>query len=144
MNNYEFSDRSIKRMEGVHNDLLRVTIPALSICKIDFGIGEGLRSFQRQALLVKQGKSKTMNSRHLPKVPLVGRPFPVSHAADLIAYVNGKASWEEEHYYEIAAAMKNCAKNIGVDIEWGGDWKSFFDGPHFQLSWKSYPVRDVS
>lgn len=144
MKEYKFSDRSLRKMNGVHNDLLRVVVPALSISSIDFGIGEGLRTFERQKLLVKDGKSKTMNSRHLPKIPARGRPFPVSHAVDLIAYVDGKVSWKEEHYHEIAAAMKNCAKNIDVDIEWGGEWSSFFDGPHFQLNWKSYPLRNVS
>jgi peptidoglycan L-alanyl-D-glutamate endopeptidase CwlK len=26
-----------------------------------------------------------------------------------------------------------------VPIEWGGDWKSFKDGPHWQLPFRSYP-----
>ena len=29
--------------------------------------------------------------------------------------------------------MKQAAKELGVNIVWGGDWKSFKDGPHFQI-----------
>ena len=41
-------------------------------------------------------------------------------------------------YHQIAAAMKEAAKQVGVPIEWGGDWK-MKDGPHWQLPWKDYP-----
>ena len=39
----------------------------------------------------------------------------------------------------MADAMKQAAEELDVDLEWGGDWKTFKDGPHFQLSRKSYP-----
>ena len=29
--------------------------------------------------------------------------------------------------------MKACAADLGVPLEWGGDWKTLKDGPHFQL-----------
>ncbi|MBL4785095.1 MAG: peptidoglycan-binding protein [Cohaesibacteraceae bacterium] len=35
--------------------------------------------------------------------------------------------------------MKKAAEELGVAIEWGGDWKTFRDGPHFQLSREMYP-----
>jgi len=28
---------------------------------------------------------------------------------------------------------------VKVPIEWGGDWKTFKDGPHFQLPHAKYP-----
>ncbi|WP_049613866.1 M15 family metallopeptidase, partial [Yersinia pekkanenii] len=31
-------------------------------------------------------------------------------------------------------------KDVGVPIEWGGDWKTLKDGPHFQLPHKEYPA----
>ena len=31
------------------------------------------------------------------------------------------------------------AGGFGVPIEWGGDWRTFKDGPHFQLPKKEYP-----
>jgi hypothetical protein len=48
-------------------------------------------------------------------------------------------SWDWNYFYPIADAMKQAAKELDVDLEWGGDWRSFPDGPHFQLSWESYP-----
>jgi len=35
--------------------------------------------------------------------------------------------------------MKQAAEELNVDMDWGGDWKSFPDGPHYQLAWGSYP-----
>ena len=32
-----------------------------------------------------------------------------------------------------------CLVVVGVPIEWGGDWRTFKDGPHFQLPWGKYP-----
>ncbi|WP_139238526.1 M15 family metallopeptidase, partial [Yersinia ruckeri] len=43
-------------------------------------------------------------------------------------------------YEQIAAAFKQAAKDVGVPIEWGGDWKTLKDGPHFQLPHKDYPA----
>ena len=88
----------------------------------------GLRSKERQAQLVKEKKSTTSNSRHL-----------TGHAVDLAAWVNDTVSWEWKYYHQIADAMKQAAKELNVSIQWGGDWKKFKDGPHFQLIWSKYP-----
>jgi peptidoglycan L-alanyl-D-glutamate endopeptidase CwlK len=39
----------------------------------------------------------------------------------------------------LAPGVKTAAVEIGVEIEWGGDWTKFKDGPHWQLPWSSYP-----
>lgn len=88
----------------------------------------GLRSKERQAQLVKEKKSITSNSRHL-----------TGHAVDLAAWVDGTVSWNWDHYYKIAEAVKQAALELKIPIEWGGDWKSFKDGPHFELTWSKYP-----
>ncbi|WP_084494694.1 M15 family metallopeptidase [Alkanindiges illinoisensis] len=31
-----------------------------------------------------------------------------------------------------------AAKELNIPLEWGGDWKNFKDGPHYQLPWKQY------
>jgi len=31
-------------------------------------------------------------------------------------------------------------RRLRVPIEWGGDWRSFKDGPHWQLPWAEYPI----
>ena len=81
----------------------------------------------RQQQLFNSGASTTMNSRHL-----------TGHAVDLGAWV-GAVRWDWPLYHRIAEAMKAAAAELGVSIIWGGDWKTFKDGPHFELDRKVYP-----
>ena len=122
---YRLSLRSRQRLSGVHPDLVAVVKRAIEITEQDFSVTEGIRHIERQRKLVATGKSTTLKSRHL-----------TGHAVDLVPY---PVSWDWEYFYPIADAMKQAAKELCVDLEWGGDWKSFKDGPHFQLSWKKYP-----
>lgn len=124
---FMLGSRSVSRLKGVHPDLVAVVNRAIKLTEVDFAVLEGLRTHTRQIELVKAGASQTMNSRHL-----------TGHAVDLGAYVGGAVRWDWPLYYKIAAAMKKAAAELGVPIEWGGDWKSLKDGPHFQLPWKDY------
>lgn len=131
-----WSDASLRCLQGIHPDLRRVMDRALQEAPFDFRITEGLRTVERQKQLVAIGASKTMRSRHL-----------TGHAVDLVPIVDldkdGKVEAEEMYawplFYKLAPAIKAAAEAVGVRIEWGGDWKSFKDGPHWQLPWKSYP-----
>lgn len=126
---YNLSAKSLDRLKGLHPDLVKIVERAIKITDIDFSVGEGLRSITRQKELYQQGATTTMNSRHL-----------TGHAVDLIALdEDGKVSWDWKYYYPLAVAMKQAAKDVGVSIEWGGDWKTFKDGPHYQLPWSKYP-----
>lgn len=120
---------SLLRLQGVHPDLVRVVQRAIELTTVDFTITEGLRTVERQEELFKAGASTTMNSRHL-----------TGHAVDLAALVGGKVRWDWPLYFKIAEAMREASKLEGVPIEWGGDWKKFKDGPHFQLPHKDYPA----
>ena len=122
---YKLGQRSLQNLSGVHPDLVSVVKRAIEITKQDFSVIEGVRNIDRQRHLVKSGASQTMNSRHL-----------TGHAVDIAPY---PLSWDWEYFYPIEYAMKKAAKDLGVDLEWGGDWKSFKDGPHWQLARKSYP-----
>ncbi|WP_016678642.1 M15 family metallopeptidase, partial [Yersinia pestis] len=35
--------------------------------------------------------------------------------------------------------MKQAAKAMELPLQWGGDWKNFRDGPHFELPRECYP-----
>ena len=122
---YKLSQRSMQNLSGVHPDLVAVVKRAIEITEQDFSVIEGVRNIERQRQLVAKGASQTMNSRHL-----------TGHAVDLAPY---PLSWDWEYFYPIADAMKQAAEDLDVDLEWGGDWTSFKDGPHFQLSWGAYP-----
>lgn len=122
------------RLVGVHPDLVRVVRRAAEISALPFRILEGVRTLARQKQLVAKGASQTLRSRHIP----AGRPS-VAHAVDLGALVGGSVRWDWPLYDRLAVAMKQAAHDVGVPIEWGGDWKTFKDGPHFQLPWAKYP-----
>ena len=122
------SKNSLSKLRKVHPDLVKVVKRAAEISEMEFTILEGIRTVERQRELVKRGASKTMNSRHL-----------TGHAVDVAPVVNGKVSWDWPLYHKLAKVMKQAAKDVGVTIEWGGDWKSFKDGPHWQLPFKKYP-----
>lgn len=126
---FKLSQKSIDRLSGVHQDLVDVVKRAIEISEVDFAVLEGVRSVARQEQLVKAGASQTMKSRHI-----------TGHAVDLGAYVNGSVRWDWPLYDKIALAMKAAAIEKQVAIEWGGDWRTFKDGPHFQLTWEEYPA----
>lgn len=138
------SQKSRARLSGVHSDLVRVVEDAIEACATDFMVIEGVRTLEKQREYFKAGKSKTMNSRHLPK-PAKGQAQPVSHAVDLAPLVDLDGdgdldlSWRPRDFKPIAVAMKEAAAKLGVPIVWGGDWKSFVDMPHFELDRSAYP-----
>lgn len=132
----ELSASSKAKLKGVHPDLVRV----VNRCAKDwtdkqftFGLTCGVRTLEEQKILVKKGASKTLKSRHIPA------PNGYSHAVDVVAFIDKKVRWDWPLYDKIAKAMKAAAKSEKVSIEWGGDWVSFKDGPHFQLPFSTYP-----
>jgi len=128
----KYSNRSMTNLRGIHPDLRRVIDRALQESPLDFTVIEGLRTKERQAELVAQGASRTMNSRHL-----------TGHAVDLLPIgLDGKAAFAWPLYDILGPAVKESARKEGVAIVWGGDWKSFRDGPHFELDRKVYPESD--
>lgn len=130
---FKFSTRSRDRMKGVHPDLVAVMELAISRSPIDFTVLEGLRTLERQKLLFARGSSKTMNSRHL-----------TGHAVDIAPLDHGQVSWDWPLYHRIAPVVKQAAEDLGVPLEWGGDWAKFTDGPHWQLPWDDYGKADMT
>lgn len=125
---FKLGRRSVERLQGVHPDLVKVVERAIEMSPVDFTVLEGLRSPERQQTLVASGASQTLNSRHI-----------TGHAVDLGAWVDNQVDWSWPLYHKIANAMKAAANDLGVAIVWGGDWKTFKDGPHFELDRKYYP-----
>lgn len=145
---YSLGELSLNRLKGVNPNLVKVVKRAIEITGVDFRVQEGLRTKERQALLVRQGASQTMNSRHL-----------TGHAVDLVAIVDGQVSWNFNHYYTIAQAIAKASTELGVSVRWGGAWtvitnkngtpqdwvkaykaerkklgkKEFLDGVHFEI-----------
>ena len=127
-NNFRFSKRSINNLLGVNPLLIMVVAKALELSSIDFTVVEGVRTIERQKEMVAKGVSKTMNSYHIPNEN-GGR------AVDIYPYYAGSVQVQapKDKFTQIANTMKQAAKELNVTITWGGDFKSFFDGPHFQI-----------
>lgn len=122
-----------ERLEQLHPDLANVVRAAAKKMPWDVAVLETIRTRERQQHLVDTGASKTMKSRHLPSADGLAR------AVDLAPAPGGQISWAWPLYHELASYMKDAAHNQDTIIEWGGDWKTFKDGPHWQLPWSNYP-----
>jgi peptidoglycan LD-endopeptidase CwlK len=125
---FKLGPRSLLNLRGVHPDLVRVVKRAISISDIDFTVIEGLRTVPRQKELFAKGATKTMRSRHIH-----------GFAVDIAPYVAGSIRWDWPLFDKIEEAMKKAAKLENVSVTWGGDWKSFKDGPHWELPHAKYP-----
>jgi len=125
---YSLGPRSKQRLRGVHPDLVKVVERAIKITEVDFTVLEGLRTPERQKALVEAGASQTLMSRHL-----------TGHAVDLGAWVDNQVRLVWPLYHKIHIAMLAASIELQIPIEWGGSWKRFKDGPHWQLPWKEYP-----
>jgi peptidoglycan L-alanyl-D-glutamate endopeptidase CwlK len=147
---FKLSRRSLDRLEGVDERLQAVAKQAITLTNIDFGVIQGMRTLEQQKELVAKGASQTMKSKHL-----------VGKAIDIMAYINGRASWELNLYDDLADAMQEAAVIVGCPMRWGAAWhiddirawegtmeeamnayvdlrrsqgrRPFIDGPHFEL-----------
>lgn len=146
---FKLSRRSLDRLQGIDERLQAVVKQAITLTKTDFGVIQGMRTLEQQKELVAKGASQTMKSKHLE-----GKAF------DIMAYINGRASWELNLYDDLADAIKEAAIIVGCPIRWGAAWhiddirkwdgtmeeamidyidlcrsenrRPFLDGPHFE------------
>ena len=134
------SRRSIENLRGVHPQLAAAVLWAMANGEHDFLVAEGLRAYDRQVTLVAEGRSKTMNSKHLEQTDGWG------HAVDL--YPTGYKSVSEipdVAWEMVATSMRKAAFDLGLELTWGNDWdgdgvpialdpdEHFVDKPHWQL-----------
>lgn len=126
---FTLDTRAEKNLIGVHPQLIRVVRKAITNSSVEFTITEGVRTLARQKQLLAAGATRTLNSRHL-----------TGHAVDVAAKVAGKIRWDWPLYQKIAEVMLKSAEELQVPIIWGGNWKTFKDGPHFELDVKTFPA----
>ena len=123
----DFNPRSTELLSAADprlRDVLTETEKRARERGIEIQVSETKRDADRQADLVAQGKSQTMNSKHL-----------TGNAADIfIQNPDGSANWDFEAYRPVAEIAKEVAAEKGYDdLVWGGDWQTLKDGVHFQL-----------
>lgn len=119
---YPFGKSSLKQRETLHSDLQKVVDEVSK--EVNCSILCGHRGQEDQDKAYSEGKSKLRwpNSRH--------NTFP-SEAVDLAPF---PCDWGNiKSFKDLAVKVKEAAERVNVEIEWGGDWSSFRDYPHFQL-----------
>jgi len=126
---YKLSKRSYERLNGIDAILVAIVTEAIKESPFDFGIPRsgGKRTAAEQKELFDKGRSKA-DGYNKKSYHQSGKAF------DIYAYVDGSASWEDEHLEPIARHIQEVARDqFDVELTWGGDWKSFKDMPHFQI-----------
>lgn len=93
----------------------------------EFRVFESIRSLELQAWYYAQGRTRKGTVITNSKTPTFHHPN-VGLAVDIVPYVNGDWTWSRHDLFKILGeeAVKLC-------FTWGGNWKSFYDGPHVQL-----------
>ena len=127
---YEFSQRSLDNLKNVDERLIRICNELIK--RIDFTVIEGFRTPERQKELYDKGFSKIDGISKKGK-----HNYSPSLAIDIIPYKKGHnpfdGSKESDIMFDnLAKEFKQVAKELGINITWGGDWK-FIDKPHFQI-----------
>ena len=121
-----FSKKSADKLGSTDERLIRVFTEVIK--HFDCTILEGIRSRARQEQLVAEGKSKTMNSKHLLGKAVDVAPYPID--------------WNDrERFTYFAGYVMGIAAKMGIKLRWGGDWdrdtqvsnNSFDDLPHFEI-----------
>jgi peptidoglycan L-alanyl-D-glutamate endopeptidase CwlK len=109
-----------ERLQGVNARLVNVIREASAEARFDITVSEGLRTKARQEQLYKEGKSKTLNSKHL-----------TGNAVDLYPLAaDGQINWTG--FGDLVRLMKKAANKLNTKITCGYDWG--WDKPHFELS----------
>ena len=112
---------------------------------IDFGITRSYSTPEEQYKLFLSGVSKLDGYENKSN-----HNFNPSNAIDFVAYVGTNITWESKYYYYIAGLFESCAKEIGVEIRWGGNFdmdndigeQSFNDLCHIEIIDNRYKTKE--
>lgn len=141
---FKLSERSLKSLEGVNPNLVKVVERAIELTEQDFLVLEGVRS--KEQCYINYGKGRTVaqcSAKGVPikyaqpslsKVTWLNNPLASKHVTgNAVDLVPSPVDWNTiSKFTTISKAMKQAAKELGVDLEWGGDWTKK-DYPHFEL-----------
>ena len=129
---FTLGKRSRKNMIGLHPYMAFFIEETIKESKQDFGILNkgGVRTNKEQKAMYAQGRTTegskvtwTLDSYH-----------QYGLAGDLVAYKNGKYSWDVKLYAEILRAGKVVIEKYNLPIEHAFDAGLKYDYPHWQLT----------
>ena len=126
---YKFSAKSLSKLNNskVHPKIKILMYEAIKTSPIDFTIIETVRTIEQQKINVAKGVSKTMKSKHIPTSNKSG----YCEAVDIAPY---PIDWKNiKRFILLSQHIKDTARRLEIKIEYGGDWKTFKDYPHYEL-----------
>lgn len=135
----KLNKRSINELVGVHPDLVALAHKAADLVPDSFVkkhgmpiISSGVRTAKEQNHLFRMGYSKLDGYNKLSQ-------HQKGLAIDWAIIKGRAANWAADAFIELSKYVKKAAALLGLNIEWGGDWKGSWDKPHYQLSSRQYP-----
>ena len=126
------TDRRINTLHPLVREKAKIFIlKAEKELGIKLRVVQALRSWQEQADLYNKGRTEESKAKK-EKIVTNAKAGDSYHnyglAIDVVEIKDGKALWTNPNWSKIA----RLGKSLG--FEWGGDWKSFKDKPHFQFT----------
>ncbi|MGQ0794441.1 MAG: M15 family metallopeptidase [Deltaproteobacteria bacterium] len=116
-----------RKLEDLHPVVAEKARALLALAEaegIELLITSALRTFEEQAALYAIGRTKPGKRVTNAKPGQSWHNFGL--AFDVVPLVNGKAIWNSPFWSKIGELGRRCA------LQWGGDFKSFKDLPHFE------------
>lgn len=119
------SEAAIETLHPRVRPLARALVNRALTANIKAVITSGTRTYEEQDALYEQGRSRPGNIVTNARAGRSNHNFGV--AFDVTVF-NGKTPvWEGAEYVRLGS----IGKSLGLD--WGGDWESIKDEPHFEL-----------
>ena len=135
MSEFKLGKTSKARLDTCHKKLQLIVNDAIENSAIDFGVVCGFRgeTLQKEAFDSGNSNAQWGESPHNFRQG----DNPCSLAVDLAPYSSAIRDylWHDEHQFKyLYDLISLTAMKFGVKIKWGGNFKSFKDLPHFELS----------
>ncbi len=116
------SESSKAKLATCHPSLQHLVEAVAEIEPLQVICGHRGEAEQHEAYVSGHSKDPWPKSRHnsLPSEAVDIAPLPIN--------------WQDIHAFQaLSTAMKAKANELGIAVEWGGDWERFKDLPHWQL-----------
>lgn len=120
MQDFHFSQRSMRSFEGVDPRLFTLAKRALFLSPVDFVVTDGKRTLEVQKQLLAAHRTQTLHSFHID-----GDGDGDGDAIDVMPFVNGRGTYNGVFYPPIADAFKTAAKELGLQVRWGAAWNVY-------------------
>ena len=110
----------------------RIFLTSAKTFKYQVQILSGTRTYAEQTTIYAQGRTKPGNIVTNAKAGSSNHNFGIAFDVGVFSgktYFTGKTAAETQAYID----LRNHTKSATPSLDWGGDWKSSKDRPHYEL-----------